>query len=187
MWFSFLILPMPVLFHASKNMRTVNLLVGTSERRLNNLIETLVLDVCYNQAAVQSTRTMRADEFSRQGCSPSFQLIIVAPDNLLPAPSRRGSRVAIEDITDAARVIKNRCGTPMIALSVSEEEDVALWEAGVDSVLRLPLNSEHLKNEVRRLLRIPELVEKPVPETPAANRWSLAATLSRGWARLTNA
>jgi hypothetical protein len=168
-------------------MRTVNLLVGTSERRLNNLIETLVLDVCYNQAAVQSTRTMRADEFARQGCSPSFKLIIVAPDHLLPAPSRRGSRVAIEDITDAARVIKNRCGTPIIAFSISEEEDVALWEAGVDSVLRLPLNSEHLKNEVRRLLQMPERVEEPAEEAPAANRWSLAATLSRGWAKLTNA
>ncbi|HWX20281.1 MAG TPA: hypothetical protein VN578_10305 [Candidatus Binatia bacterium] len=167
-------------------MRTVNLLLGVSERRLNNLIEALVLDVCYNQAAIACTRATRADEFSRQGCSPGFHLIIVSPDNLLPAPSRRGSRVAIEDAVDALRTIKNRCGTAVIALSASEDEDASLWEAGSDSVLRLPLNREQLKSEVCRLLGISELAEEPAREE-LVSRWSLSEALSRGWERLKSA
>jgi len=166
-------------------MRTVNLLLGVTDRKLGNSIEALVLDACYNQAAVTTTWTVRADEFARQSCSPSFQLIIAVPDNLLPAPSRRGSRVSIEDIRDALRVARTRCGTPVIAFSASEEEDAILWEAGADSVLRLPLAREQLQSEVRRLLNIAELAVET--EADAERRSSLAARFSRGWARLLSA
>ena len=59
-------------------MRKVNLLIANSERRLTNLIESLVLDACYEQAFVDPTRIERADELVKLATSSAYKLIIVA-------------------------------------------------------------------------------------------------------------
>jgi hypothetical protein len=163
-------------------MRTVNLLLGNSERALSQLIETVVLDACYNQAAVECIRAVRMEDFVRLGSGAGFQLIIVVVGNLLPAASRRGSQASFEDTLDAVRTIRQRAGTPIITFSTQKEHEVPLLEAGAEAVISLPFKGHTLNTEVRRILRLPEPVEHSAPV-----RWTLAGALLRGWQRLRSA
>jgi DNA-binding response OmpR family regulator len=163
-------------------MDKVNLLVANSERRLSNFIESLVLDVCFNQAFVETTRIGRADELVKLASSGAYQLVIVAADNLLPGPGLRNSWVSADEAVRAIRAIRNRCDTPVIALAVFPADGVALLEVGVESVVRLPFDGAKLKLEVRRALRMAEPVEKSKP-----SRWSLNELFLRGFQRLKSA
>ena len=164
-------------------MEKINLLVANSERGLTNLIESLVLDVCYNQAVAESTRISRGDELVKLGCSGVFQLIIVAADNLLAGPGLRSSSLSADEAAAAIRSIRERATTPVMAVSVFPENEPALLEAGAECVVRLPFQGERLKAEVRRVLRFAELVEEPEQPT----RWSLSDVVWRGLQRLKSA
>ncbi len=163
-------------------MKTVHLLLGHSNRRINSLIEAAVLDLCYNRAAVQCTRAGRLDEFVRQACYKGFHLIILAPAGLLSERSRHGSWAGFEEVVRAIRVIKCQSSTAMIAIGVSTRNQSPLLEAGVDSILGLPFDRDEMKAEVGRLLALPEPSEEPAP-----SRWPFAALLLRGLERLKNA
>jgi len=170
-------------------MKTVNLLLGNSEGRVNNLIEALMRDVCDNHAIVHSIRTARVDEFIRQGCEGDFDLAIVIPDNLLPDPSRRTALSSIGEAVRAFEAIKKQRYTPIIAVAVCAQYETLLSDAGADCVLELPFNCDQLKEAIRRLLTLstqqqPQLQEE---ELAAPRPWSLAGTLMRGWQRLTEA
>jgi DNA-binding response OmpR family regulator len=165
-------------------MDKINLLVANSERGLSNLIERIVLDACYNQAVVESTRISRGDELVKLGCSASFQLLIVAADNLLNGTGLRSSCVSAAQAAGAIRLIRERTTTPLIAVAAFAQNQVALLEAGADCVVRLPFESEKLRTEVRRVLRLPEVVEEPAPERA---RWTLTDFLARGLQRLKSA
>jgi hypothetical protein len=171
-----------VLFQPLKLMRTVNLLTGNSDRALNQRLEAVVLDACYNQAAVECVRTPRMDDFVRQGCSGGFQLIVLVSGDLLPAPGRRGSFVSRDELLEAIRSIRQRSSAAIIVISALPDDELPLLEAGVESVLPLPLNCEQLGAEVRRVLRLAEPVHEEAPD-----RGSLAAALLRGWRRLKSA
>ena len=68
-------------------MKTINVLLGSGERRGNNLIQTVVLDVCYNRAAVNCVQTGRVDELLARGGREAFDLAIVNPGHLSsPSP-----------------------------------------------------------------------------------------------------
>ena len=163
-------------------MKSVKVLLGNYDRRINNLVEALVLDVCYDQRSVEFTRMCRANEFFRQGRYAGFDLIVVAPDNLLPEPGRRGDSVALEEVAGAIRTFKSQHSTPIVAIAVSDKDKLPLLEAGADGVMGLPFNCDALKSEVSRALRLPEQV------SPAeSSKWSLAASFLRGFRRLKNA
>jgi len=164
-------------------MEKINLLVANSERGLSNLIESVVLDACYNQAVVECTRISRGDELVKLGCSGVFQLIVVAANNLLAGPGLRSSSISADEAAGAIRSIRERTTTPVIAVSVFPENEPALLEAGAECVVRLPFQAEKLKAEVRRVLQLPELVEEPVQPT----RWSLSDLVWRGLQRLRSA
>ena len=164
-------------------METIALLLANSNRQLNNLIEAQVLDVCYNQALVRCTKTARADELAQLGRSGQFDLIVVAAENLSASAGRRAASVGAEEVLRAIGEIRSRCWTPVLAVTVLPEAEAPLLEAGADRVVRFPFRAETLNSEVRRLLRMPELVE----EAPAPNRWSLAALLLRRFGRLKSA
>jgi DNA-binding response OmpR family regulator len=164
-------------------MEAIALLLANSDRQLNNLIEAQVLDVCYNRAFVRCTRTARVDEVAHLGWSGQFDLVVVAAENLSPSLGRRATSVSSEEVLRAIREIRSGCSTPMLAVTVFPEAEVPLLEAGADCVVRFPFRVETLKSEVRRLLRMPALVE----EVPTPNRWSLAALLLRRFGRLKSA
>ena len=71
----------------------------------------------------------------------------------------------------------------MLAVTVTLEAEATLLGAGADCVIIFPFQAAVLKAHVRRLLRMPELVET----VPAPNRWSLAALLLRRFGRLKSA
>jgi hypothetical protein len=138
-------------------MNTVNLLLGNSDRRINNLLEIAVRDVCYNLAVVNCYQTSRVDELLRLGSSRRFGLIFIAPQHLKPEPSRRPQVVSMGEVLQTIRILRARCTTPMIAVAVTEEEELGLLEAGAENTFPLFFNVDLLKAEVRRVLRFPEL------------------------------
>ena len=166
-------------------MDKVHVLVGNSERGLSNLIESLVLDACFGQDfVVETTRIGRADELVKMASSGAYQLIILAAANLLPGPGLRKSWVSANEAVRAIHTIRSRCGTPVIAVSISPGDEVPLLEAGAECVVRLPFEQEtlKLKLEVRRALRLAEPVEQAKPR-----RWSLSELVLQGLQRLKSA
>ena len=163
-------------------MDKVYVLVANSERRLTSFIESLVLDVCFGHACVETTRTVRADELTKLGSSGAYQLVIVVADNLLPGPVLRSPWVSADEAVQAIREIRSQCDAPVIAVAVFPGDEAALLEAGAECVVRLPFEAEQLRSEVRRVLRIPDPVE-----VTRTSGWSLNDLLWRGWRRLKNA
>ncbi|HEV2211190.1 MAG TPA: hypothetical protein VG167_20695 [Verrucomicrobiae bacterium] len=164
-------------------MRKVNLLLGNAERRTSNLLEAAVLDVCYDQAAVECVRTSRLEQFQRLGCSGAFDLIIVAAENLENEPGRRTPWVELSDVAEVLHRIKSGCGTPLLVLANSPENEMVLLETGADAVFSRPLVIDNVKAEVRRLLDLKEIIEEAV----APNRLGFWGGLVRGLQRPRNA
>jgi hypothetical protein len=161
-------------------MRTLNLLVGNSDRRINNLIEVMIRDLCYNRAVVNIIRAGRIDEFVQHGKLGEFDLALFAPDGLLPATRHAVTVRSVIAGLRQIRAARTHQELPIIAISVSPEHELALTDAGTDCVLGLPFRFEELKSAVRLFLNMPIEVE----EAPA-ERWSLAGFLMRGLQRLT--
>jgi hypothetical protein len=166
-------------------METVKVLIGNSEPRVSNLIEALVRDVCSQKAQLDCTRAKRADHFIILGCQRAFDLIILIPDNLLPDPAQP---YQLDPAAAAARAIiniRNQSDAPIIAAAVFAQYESILLEAGADRVLELPFNCAALKDTVRDILQLPDVVE-PEPVARPVDR-SFAGSLLRGWQRLTAA
>lgn len=164
-------------------MKVVNLLLAVSDRRVGNSIEAAVRDACYEQAVVECVRCSRLDEFMRHGRAGWLDLIVVAPNSVLPTSNRRAAQVSREQIADAVRGIKSQGSVPLLAVNVSPEDELPLLEAGVDATFGFPVDTEALKHEVRRALRLSE----PVRALDANAAGSLAGLFLRGWQLLTNA
>src|SRR6266550_2949741 len=137
-------------------MKNLSLLLANSDRRINNIVEAVVHDVCYNQAVVHSRRTSRVDELLHLGSRDEFDLVIVAPDYLLAEPSRRVSYVCVSEVARAIRLIKQRSSSAIMAVAVAEEDQVQMLEAGAENAFGPLFNPELLKSAVRVVLRMPE-------------------------------
>jgi hypothetical protein len=165
--------------HFLELMKTLNLLTGNSDRSICNLIEVMVLDVCYNRASVKTTRAVRIDELAHKACREEFDLMIFAPDNLLPPPGLDLCPQRIVEAIDQIRRVRAPSKMPIIGFAVSPEQEFALTEAGVDCVLGLPFHREELKAAVELRLNLPAAR----PEHTEDN--SLGAVIIRGFQRLT--
>src|SRR5262245_30966387 len=97
-------------------MNTVNVLLGNSDRRINNLLEVAVRDVCYNLAVIECYQTSRIDELLRVGSTGRFGLIFIAPQHLKPEPSRRPQVVSMGEVLRGIQTLRNQCTTPIIAV-----------------------------------------------------------------------
>jgi DNA-binding response OmpR family regulator len=161
-------------------MKTLNLLIGNSDRRICNLIEVMVLDVCYNRASVKTTRANRIDELAHKACREEFDLMIVAPDSLLPAPGLPTSPQRVIDAIRQIREVRSPRKMPILAVAVSPEREFPLTNAGADCVLGLPFHPEELKAAVELRVNLPAAR----PEHSTAHN-SFAAVLLRGLQRLT--
>jgi hypothetical protein len=182
-FFSFLTMAGVVLMPVQDNlMKTINVLLASADRRTNNLIQTLVLDVCYNRAAVNCVQTARVDELLARGSRACFDLVIVGPGHLVAEPSRRSKIVSTAEVAQAVGTIKLHSTVPIIAVAVSAEDGFPLLQAGADGVLGLPFSGDALRAEVVRLLPLPPPVNEPQP-----GRGSMTAFLMRGLQLLKNA
>lgn len=163
-------------------MRRINILLASAERRTSNVLEAMVLDVCYEQAVAAITRTARIDELVNYGSRDGLELIVITADHLLAEPSRRGAMVTNAEVLRAIRLIREHRSTAILAATLSAANEPALLDAGVSFVTTgLVLNSEQIKSELRRFLQVPVLAQ----ETTSA-RGSLGSWL-RGYLRLKNA
>jgi hypothetical protein len=162
-------------------MKTLNLLLGNSDRSLCNLIEVMVLDVCYNRASVKTTRAVRIDELAHKACREEFDLMIFAPDNLLPAPGLEPCPQRVVEAVHQIRKVRSSRKMPILAFSVSPECEIPLTSAGVDCVLGLPFHPEGLKAAVELRLNLPAARL----EHAAVTDNSFGALIMRGFQRLT--
>jgi hypothetical protein len=68
----------------------------------------------------------------------------------------------------------------LLAVAASDAQEEALRVAGVNCVLRFPFHRDVLRNEIRRVLKLPEPVEETANNRlPQANRWFRALQLLR--------
>ena len=158
-------------------MEEINILIASAHRAINNALEAAVLDVCYNQALARFTRTTSLTELARHGRSGSFRLILVAAAHVTPTKSEAPSSLILA-VTSALQVIRSHVSTPLLAVAASDAQEEALRVAGVNCVLRFPFHRDVLRNEIRRVLKLPEPVEETANNRlPHANRWFRALQL----------
>ena len=163
-------------------MNNVHALLANSDRRLNNLIEVAVRDVCYDHALVECAKTDRLADLLHRGCIDNFNLIFVAPDHVLAGPQKRPVRASFASVLDVIQKIKAHRSVPIIAVGVGPREELPLLETGVDNVFGIVFERDELRAEVKRALNLTEEVEHPSP-----SRWSFAAGLLRGLQKLRQA
>lgn len=161
-------------------MKSLNLLIGNSDRSICNMIEVMVLDVCYNRASVKSTRAARIDELAHNACREDFDFMIFAPEDLLPAPGLELCPQRIIEAIQQIRKVRPPRKMPIIAFSAPPECEFPLTHAGVDCVLGLPFHPEELKAAVELRLNLPAAR----PEHSIVDN-SFATALIRGFQRLT--
>jgi hypothetical protein len=137
-------------------MKTIHLLLGSSDRRISNLIEVAVRDACYGQGVVECYRSSQLDDFTQRGCIEGHDLIIFTPDHLLPGLVRKKPRDVMDEAIRAIQSIKEHRAVPMIAIGVSEEDELRLLMAGAENVFPILFNENVLKDEVRRILGLTE-------------------------------
>ena len=166
-------------------MKTIHLLLGNSDRRLNNLVEVAVRDVCYDQAVVECYRTAKLDEFSHRGCCEDFDLVVFAPGHVLPGVVRKGPRDPIEDAVRAIRSIKEHRPVPILGIAVPADQELRILMAGCDNVFGAIFNDEVFKTEVRRVLNLHQRVEAPLPA--AASRPSFTESVFKSLQRFRQA
>ena len=155
-------------------MDTIKLLLAHADRRVTNLVEVAVLDVCYDQAAVQSIRTSSMDEFVRQGSLCDFDLIVVGAENLFTDRAQK-TWARVDEVVKGIQTIRSQNSAPIIAIVPNAKSHEELLEAGVHRVLGFPFNAERLKSDVRPLLDLNGVVEAE------SNRWSTFGSLFKGF------
>ena len=159
-------------------MNTVYVLIANSDRRMNNLIEVAVRDVCYEQLQVECSITGRLDEALHRGRLENVGLIFLAPNHVVIGPPQRAIAASMNDATRGIQTIKSRRSVPIIAVGVRPDHELELLEAGADAVLGILFDREKLRFEIRRGLGLHEQLQESEPEAPS--RWSLANSFFRG-------
>jgi DNA-binding response OmpR family regulator len=146
-------------------MKTLNVLLGCSERRVSNPIEVLLHDICFNYAAVNCITAARIDEFMHKGSMQNLDLIVAVVDHLLPVPGRRFTQ--LEEVLSTLQTIRSRVTTPILVVGNLNDE-VRFMEAGAEAVIGFPFQAERLRETVRQILRIPEPVQ-PAEANPTSS------------------
>jgi hypothetical protein len=154
-----------------KLMDTIKLLLAHSDRRLSNQVEVAVLDVCYDQAVVKTTRVARLDEFVQQGGLWDFDLMIVGAEHLF-RDRTQSSWAGPDAVARAIKQIRVHRSTPIITVGGNEASSHELCQAGADLSLCSPFKPELFKAEVRALLKLSVRVE-----AQASNGWFIGSLL----------
>jgi hypothetical protein len=156
-------------------MDSIKLLLAHSDRRVCNQVEVAILDVCYNQAVVTSTRIARLDELVHQGSLWDFDLIVIGADHLYSDKTRTNWAGAL-GVLKAVEQVRQRHSTPILVFAGNQATADALLQAGADAVFSSSFNLEEFKLEVRSLLELGSAME---PAKSAV--WSAVGSLLRGF------
>jgi hypothetical protein len=153
-------------------MKTLHVVLGNTDRAANNRIEAILHDVCFERAVIEFARAARTDELVRLACCQWMNLVVFAPDNLLPAPGQRMAAGPVAEALRTTRVIRSETLVPMIAVGVSEDDKLELLEAGVNLALGIPFPAEAFRREAEALLNLPPTETAATEQvTPAGAGW----------------
>jgi len=153
-------------------MKTLHVALGNTDRAVNNRIEAILHDVCFDRALIECARTARTDELVRLACCQWMNLVIFAPDNLLPMTGQKAPARPFAEALRTARVIRSETQVPMIAIGVSEHDKLDLLEAGVNLALGIPFPAEAFRREAEALLNLPPTESLATDElNPASAGW----------------
>ena len=166
-------------------MKTLYMLLANSDRRLNNLVEVAVRDVCYDQAVVECFHIRRVNDFAARGSCENHDLIVVAPEHLLQDALPKSNRDPIEKAVRTISRVKAHRQVPILAIGVSPENELRMLMAGADHVFGIIFNEEVFKAEVRRVLNISQPTAEPTPA--AITRSSFTETLIKSFDRFRQA
>ena len=155
-------------------MKTLQMLLGCSERRTAAIIEATVLDVCFNRAAVKTTKVLRLSEFTRWASCGGAELIILVANHLLPDP--RLGEVTEEQLVQSIWLAKNRSSAPLVIMGAPSHYQHRFTEAGADATVTSMLNVDELRAELDRVLDLPAPEEEFEPQP----RWSLTSLFGLG-------
>ena len=160
-------------------MNKINLLLGNSDRRVGQLLESLVREECREHGVVICQRTGSVDELIYFGCTEQFDLAIICPENL---SAQRGLITSTlnpwSQAVRAVRAIKNDRKTRIIVLGTLPERELDLLEAGADALLR-KLDCDQFKSAVRKVLDL-----YAAPQATVTQPRSLGNSLQRAFQRL---
>jgi DNA-binding response OmpR family regulator len=156
-------------------MENIKLLLAHSDRRVGNQVEVAILDVCYNQAVVQSTRIIRLDEFVHQGSLWDYDLMVLGSEHLFGDRTQK-NLADMDAVIKAIEQVRQHRSAPIIALSSSQDIADELLRAGADVVLSSLFNADQFKAEVRALLELNNPAEPAV-----AGGWSAIGSFLRGF------
>jgi hypothetical protein len=165
-------------------MKKIHLLLGSSDRRISNLIEIAVRDACYGQGVVECYRSSQLDDFTQRGCIEEHDLIIFTPGHLLPGLVRKKPRDVVEEAVSTIQSIKEHRQAPLIAIGVSQDNELRLLMAGAENVFPILFNEDALKGEVRRVLGMAEPSTAEETSTPRRSTSSWAEIFAKGLERL---
>lgn len=173
----------PVLIHKEEHfMKTIHLLLASSDKRSANLIQAAVLDACYDRAAVETIRTSRLDELVTLGCFDRIDLIVLAPGKLQPAPKAQDPVVTAQEVAQAIYTLKRFSARPVLAVDVRAQDELLFREAGADGIFGFPFEGDSLKARVHKVLQLGGNGLEKEEAKP-----SLAALFLRGFQRLKSA
>jgi DNA-binding response OmpR family regulator len=90
----------------------------------------------------------------------------------------------IDEAIRAIQSIKEHRQVPVIAVGISDEDELRLLMAGADNVFPILFNADALKTEVARVLALTDqsAVEETSPATRSSSSW--AGFFARGFERL---
>src|SRR5258708_25224160 len=162
-------------------MESINILIASAHRGINNALEAAVLDVCYNRVFAHFTRTASLNDLVRFGRSGNYGLLIVVAAHVQPTKRETASSLLTE-VASSLQVIRAHASAPIMAIATSDAHHETLREASVNCVLRFPFERDQLRAEFRRILKLPE-----VNEEATGSRWSQANFLLRAFQRLKSA
>jgi len=154
-------------------MKTVKLLLGSSEGRFNKVLETLVRDAFRDAAVLHTTRAEKVSDFINLGSGASFDLAIIIPDHLRTELNPNGSPGPAAEAARAISALKAQRPIPILAFSIGAQYEPALTEAGAEYVLDIPFRCDEVKTVVRRLVPL-------YAGNQPTGKWSWAQLLKRG-------
>jgi hypothetical protein len=157
-------------------MKTLNVLIASSDRASANRIEALLRDVCFERVMVDCKRSAQIGDIEKHARVGWTDLTILSPDHLLSSSRQRGFPQVMAESLHLIRHIRKQTLMPFIAFGVSAEDTTPVLDAGVETVLGPLWNADYFKNELERILRLPGRVE----ERPEPSRWQLLGNLLRG-------
>jgi hypothetical protein len=161
-------------------METINVLLGCSERRINNHIEIALRDVCYGEALVNCQFIHRLDSWITEASAQHFHLLILAPEHVIRGIGGKIEKVACQEAAEAIRNLRQLRATPVLAFTAREKSERLLLEAGVERVFPTIFNEGVLRDELRRVLN---LSPADLPSSTRVETCTLATLLIRSLQR----